>query len=61
MVFKLAGIKYDPENIQRLVAALASKTFQELITSWTTKLALIGSILSTPAASNGQASTVKQV
>ena len=54
-VLKEAGIKSEAEHVERLIAALAGKTFHELVASGNLKLASLGSAASAPAAAGAPA------
>ena len=54
-VLKEAGIKSESEHVERLVSALAGKTFHELVASGTAKLASMGPVAA-PAGPAGGAS-----
>lgn len=49
-VLKEAGIKSEAEHVERLINALAGKTFHELVKSGTAKLSAMGTAVAAPAA-----------
>jgi large subunit ribosomal protein LP2 len=55
-VLKEAGIKSESEHVERLVSALAGKTFHELVASGSAKLASLGSVAAPSSAPAGGAS-----
>ncbi len=63
-VLKEAGIKSEAEHVERLVNALAGKTFHELVASGTAKLASMGSVAAAPSgaapAGGAQAAAAKE-
>jgi large subunit ribosomal protein LP2 len=58
-VLKEAGIKSEAEHVERLVNALAGKTFHELVKSGTAKLSAMGTAVAAPAATTAAAAPAK--
>ncbi len=54
-VLKEAGIKSEADHVERLVNALAGKTFHELVKSGTAKLSAMGTAVAAPAATTSAA------
>jgi len=60
-VLKEAGIKSEADHVERLVAALAGKTFHELVAAGNKKLASMGSVSAAPAQAKAETATKVKV
>lgn len=54
-VLKEAGIKAEAEHTERVISALAGKTFHELVKSGKAKMSSMGSVVAAPAGGAGPA------